>query len=255
MTAGKNPRNFKKKGTKKKLAHPFIKKEWYNILAPGFDKRCITLSPCNKTMGQRQAFDNMKGRVFSISMADCNYNAETQAWRQLKFQVDEVKGFDCYTSFYGMDISRDKACSMIKKWHSLIEASVQAKTTDGYILRLFSIAFTKRTKKQVKATCYASTSHKKRIVKKMQEIMQATVQKSSLKELVKIFLKEEIGKQIQQECSKIFPLQDNCMVRKAKILKKPKFDLTKLMEQYKDSPADAKQTEASGNILTEEKKE
>ena len=68
-------------------------------------------------------------------------------------------------------------------------------------------------------------------------------------------MKEEIGKQIQQECSKIFPLQDNCMVRKAKILKKPKFDLTKLMEQYKDSPADAKQTEASGNILAEEKKE
>jgi ribosomal protein S3AE len=34
MTAGKNPRNFKKKGNKKKLAHPFIKKEWYNVLAP-----------------------------------------------------------------------------------------------------------------------------------------------------------------------------------------------------------------------------
>jgi small subunit ribosomal protein S3Ae len=49
-------------------------------------------------------------------------------------------------------------------------------------------------------------------------------------------LKEEIGKQIQQECSKIFPLQDNCMIRKAKILKKPKFDLTKLMELYKDVP-------------------
>jgi len=39
MTAGKNPRNFKKKGTKKKSGHPFAKKEWYNVLAPGFDKR------------------------------------------------------------------------------------------------------------------------------------------------------------------------------------------------------------------------
>ena len=128
----------------------------------------------------------MRGRVFSISLADCNYQAETQAWRQLKFQVNEVKGYDCYTNFYGMDISRDKACSMIKKWHSLIEATVQAKTTDGFILRLFSIAFTKRTKKQVKATCYAKNSHKRLIIKKMMEIMQATVQKSSLKELVKI---------------------------------------------------------------------
>ena len=166
--------------------HAFAKKEWYNILAPGFDKRTITLSPCNKSAGQKQASDSLKGRVFNISLADCNNQSETQAWRQLKFQVDEVKGFDCYTNFYGMDISRDKSCSMIKKWHSLIEAHVQAKTTDGFILRLFAIAFTKRTKKQVKATCYAKNSHKKLIVKKMMEIMQATVQKSSLKELVKI---------------------------------------------------------------------
>ena len=165
--------------------HAFVKKEWYNILAPGFDKRCITLSPANKTIGQRQSSENLKGRVFKISLADCNYQAEAQSWRTLSFKVDEVKGFDCYTNFYGMDITRDKACSMVKKWHSLIEATVQAKTQDGYIIRLFPIAFTKRTNKQVKATTYAKSSHKKLIVKKMQEIMQATVQKSTLKELVK----------------------------------------------------------------------
>jgi ribosomal protein S3AE len=52
MTAGKNPRNFKKKGNKKaKVGHPFARKEWYNVLAPGFDKRCITLTPCNKSAG------------------------------------------------------------------------------------------------------------------------------------------------------------------------------------------------------------
>jgi small subunit ribosomal protein S3Ae len=236
MTAGKNPRNFKKKGQKKKLAHPFMRKEWYNVLAPGFDKKCITLTPCNKTAGQKIAADSLKGRVFTTSLADCNYQSENQAWRQLKFQIDEVKGFDCYTNFYGMDISRDKACSMIKKWHSLIEAFVQAKTADGFIVRLFCIAFTKRTKRQVKATCYAKASHRKLIRAKMMEIMQSTVQKSTLKDLVKIFVKEEIGKQIQTECSKIYPLQDNCMVRKVKVLKKPKFDLTKLMELYKDKP-------------------
>ena len=46
-----------------------------------------------------------------------------------------------------------------------------------------------------------------------------------------------IGYQIKKECSKIFPLEDNCMVRKVKLLKKPKFDLTKLMELYKDNQA------------------
>jgi len=70
----------------------------------------------------------------------------------------------------------------------------------------------------------------------MMEIMQSTINKSTLKELVKTLIKEDIGKQIQKECNKIFPLQDNCMIRKVKILKKPKFDLTKLMELYKDKP-------------------
>jgi len=39
MTANKNPRTFKKKGKMKKQVHPFAKKEWYNVLAPGFDNR------------------------------------------------------------------------------------------------------------------------------------------------------------------------------------------------------------------------
>jgi small subunit ribosomal protein S3Ae len=163
-----------------------MRKEWYNVLAPGFDKRCVTVTPCNKTAGQKQASDSLKGRVFTISLADCNYQSESQAWRKLKFQIDEVKGYDCYSNFYGMDITRDKGCSMIKKWHSMIEAHVQAKTSDGFLLRLFALAFTKRTKKQVRATTYAKGSHKKLIIKKMMEIMQATVQKSTLKELVKI---------------------------------------------------------------------
>jgi len=164
------------------------------------------------------------------------------AWRKLKFQIDEIKGSDCYTNFYGMDITRDHSCAMIKKWHSLIEAFVQAKTQDGYIVRMFSIAFTKKTNRQVKATCYAQASKKKLIRQKMMEIMQSSIQKSNLKDLVTVLIKGDIGKQIAKECStKIFPLQDNsCIVRKVKILKKPKFDLTKLMELYIDNPENKK---------------
>ena len=72
------------------------------------------------------------------------------------------------------------------------------------------------------------------------EIMQQRIATSSLKDLVKTLVKDDIGKQIQKECSKIFPLEDNCMVRKVKLLKKPKFDLTKLMDLYKDNNAPVK---------------
>jgi len=227
--------------------HPFAKKEWYNVLVPGFDKRVITLTPCNKSAGLVNAADNLRGRVFSTSLADCNNASEQASFRKVKFEINEIKGFDCYTNFHGMDITRDKSQSMMKKWHSTIEAFVQAKTMDGYILRIFAICFTKKTNKQVKATCFAKASHQKLIRKKMKEIMQSTIQKNSLKDLVKVFVKEEIGAQIQKECSKIFPLEDNCLVRKVKILKKPKFDLTKLMELYKEK-VDVEKTATKNKI-------
>merc|ERR1719263_951863 len=43
-----------------------------------------------------------------------------------------------------MSLTTDKLKSLVKKWHTLIEAWVDIKTTDGYILRMFCIGFTKR---------------------------------------------------------------------------------------------------------------
>lgn len=52
-----------------------------------------------------------------------------------------------------------------------------------------------------------------------------------LKELVRKFIPESIGKEIEKATSSIYPLQ-NVFIRKVKILKAPKFDLGKLMEVY-----------------------
>jgi len=232
MTAGKNPKNFKKKGAKKKLAHAFIKKEWYRVQVPSnFDISNPTLTPCNKTAGQKIPADSLRGRVFDISLGDLNQNAHEQAWRKVRVQCEEVKGYDCYTNFYGMDITRDKLCTLVKKWHSTIEAFAQAKTADGYHVRMFCIAFTRRHKRQVKATCYAKNSQQKIIRQKMMEIMVAEAQKCTLRDLFKNFLTDTVTKQITKDCSKIFPLE-NVLIKKVKVLKKPKFDLTKLMELY-----------------------
>lgn len=131
------------------------------------------------------AADSLRNRVFEMSLADLNREANDQSWRKVKVQVEEVKGYDCYTNFYGMDITRDKLCTLVKKWHSTIESYVQAKTQDGYLLRMFAIAFTRRHKRQVKATCYAKNSQQRLIRQKMMEIMVNECQKSTLRELFK----------------------------------------------------------------------
>lgn len=69
------------------------------------------------------------------------------------------------------------------------------------------------------------------IRRKMREIMVNQATSCDLKELVRKFIPESIGKEIEKATSSIYPLQ-NVFIRKVKILKAPKFDLGKLMEVY-----------------------
>merc|ERR1719355_296984 len=136
-----------------------------------------------------------------------------------------------------MDFTRDKLCSLIKKWHTMIEAWVDVKTTDGYVLRLFCIAFTKKRRNQLRKTSYAQASQIRQIRAKMVEIMTNEASKCDLRELVNKFIPEFLGKEIEKACNGIYPLQD-VFIRKAKVLKKPKFDLAKLMEVHEGGVAD-----------------
>merc|ERR1712110_822159 len=102
---------------------------------------------------------------------------------------------------------------------------------------MFVIAFTKRRPDQVKTNCYAQTAQVRKIRKKMTEIMTNEAGKVQLRELVKKLIPESIGQEIEKQTQGIFPLKD-VLVRKVKILKKPKFDITKLMELHGDGGDD-----------------
>merc|ERR1712118_195121 len=106
-----------------------------------------------------------------------------------------IQGRNCLTQFDGMTLTTDKLKSMLRKWQTLIEAFADVKTTDGYVLRLFCIGFTKRRVNKI--------------------------------------IPEVIGKEITKATQGIYPLQ-NVYLRKVKVLKAPKFDLMKLMEVHGD---------------------
>ncbi|CAD5220701.1 unnamed protein product [Bursaphelenchus xylophilus] len=227
MAVGKNSK-VSKKGGKKKAADPFSRKEWYDVKAPAqFTNRDVGKTIVNRTQGTRIASDFLKGRVFEVSLGDLNKNEFD--FRKFRLVVEEVKGRNCLTNFNGMTFTRDKLCSIVKKWHTLIEANVTVKTTDGYHLRVFVIGFTKRSPNQVRKTSYAQTSKVRLIRAKMTEIIQKEVNGSNLTEVVNKLIPDSIGKDIEKACSRFYPLQD-VYIRKVKVVKKPKFDLGKLLE-------------------------
>ena len=215
----------------------------------------------SRTQGTKIATEELKGRVLEVTgqhgwlkffdarvntnlgcaatevnLADLN-NDEDQAPKKIRLCIEEVQGRSCLTDFHGMNLTRDKICSLIKKWQTLIEAHVDVKTTDNYVVRMFCIAFTQRRPGQVKANCYAQSAQIRKIRRKMVEIMTQEASKVQLRELVKKLIPESIGKEIEKQAQGIFPLKD-CLIRKVKILKKPKFDITKLMELHGDGGED-----------------
>jgi len=133
-----------------------------------------------------------------------------------------------------MSFTSDKLRALVRKWQTLIEAHVDVKTTDGYLIRLFAIAFTRRRQSQVRKTTYAQSSQIREIRKKMFEIMTREATSCDLKELVQKFVPEAIGREIEKATRGIYPLQ-NVYIHKAKILKAPKFDLSKLLELHGES--------------------
>uniref|UniRef100_A0A0C9S283 Small ribosomal subunit protein eS1 n=1 Tax=Amblyomma americanum TaxID=6943 RepID=A0A0C9S283_AMBAM len=232
MAVGKNKGLSKggKKGVKKKIVDPFTRKDWYDVKAPTmYTVRNIGKTFVNRTQGTKIASEGLKGRVFEVSQADLT-NGE-DAFRKFRLIAEEVQGRNVLTNFHGMDLTTDKLRSMVKKWQTLIEATVDVRTTDGYLLRMFCIGFTKKCADQLKRTCYAQHNQVRLIRKKMTEMMILEVSSTSLKEVVNKLIPGSIGKDIEKSCQHIYPLHD-VLIRKVKVLKKPKFELGKLLELH-----------------------
>jgi small subunit ribosomal protein S3Ae len=181
------------------------------------------------------ASDSLKGRVVETSLADLNDKSEQMAWRKVKLCVEEVQGRSCLTNFHGLDMTRDKYCSYLKKWQTTIEVHSEVKTNDGYILRIFVVAFTGRQTGQIRKCSYAQHAQVKRIRKAITEILTKEASSVSLQELVQKFTLDAIPEACRKAAQFIYPLS-HVVLKKVKTLKKPKFDILKLNELYKEQP-------------------
>lgn len=110
------------------------------------------------------------------------------------------------TNFYGLECTRDHLCSLIRKWHTLIDTFVDCKTSDGFLMRFFIVAFTsmyktmKNPKKWFfkKATCYANRSQ----VRQMRAIITKIITKECKASTMKDLVYKVLGNEITEEMAK-----------------------------------------------------
>mmetsp|Transcript_18042 Transcript_18042/g.20085 ORF Transcript_18042/g.20085 Transcript_18042/m.20085 type:complete len:300 (+) Transcript_18042:44-943(+) len=222
----------KRGGGRKKLTDPFLKKIWYDVQAPNaFSNRHLGLTVCPKPSGQRKSINDLRGRVFETSLGDLN-NDEDQAFRIMQFVIEDANMRSsgvglCLTNYHGMRLTSDKVKGLVRKKHTKIQCITDVRLMDGYTVRLFCVAYTKKRPNQRKRPVYCKTGQVRLIRAKMAEIIKRECDGCTLPQLFEKFKPEIIGKEIEREAFRIFPIQ-NVYIFKCKVIKKPKIDIDKL---------------------------
>ncbi|KAF5915323.1 hypothetical protein HPG69_012016 [Diceros bicornis minor] len=178
-----------KKGAKKKVVGPFCKKY-------GHDVKDLAMF-ISRTQGSKIASEGHKGHVFKASLVALQN--DKVAFGKSKLITEDIQGKNFLTNTQDMDLTHENMCSMVKKWQTITEAHVTVKTTNCFLLHLFSVGFP--TKKQ----------------------------QSDLEDILYSAPTNSIGKDIEKACQSINPLYD-VFIRKVKMLKKPKLELGKLLK-------------------------
>ncbi|XP_006876540.1 PREDICTED: 40S ribosomal protein S3a-like [Chrysochloris asiatica] len=231
------------KAAKKIVVDPFSQKDQYDVKAPAmFNIRTIVKTLVTTIQATKITSAGLNGHVFEVSLADLQNNEV--AFRKFKLMTEDVQGKVCLTNFQSMDLTHDKMRSVVKKWQTTIEAHVDVKTTNSYLLCLFCVGFTKKHTNQIQKISYAEHQQIHQIQKKMMEIMTQEVQTNDLKEVVNSTAfnnNDSIGKDREKACQSIYPLHD-VFIKKVKMLKKPKFELGNLMELHGEGSSPGKAT-------------
>ena len=224
----------KGKQSKKVKQDTFLKKEWRHVYIPGFfNTREVGYTVSHKCARGKTPADYLNNRVFELSHGDVA-EEQTHSYRLFSWRSVDVANNDVLTIFYGMRLSTDKLCSLLRKYRTLIQSSVDVRTPDGYILRAFCMAFTRRINVNKRA-CYAKQSKRRQIRDVMIQTMQENISKLTIPELCKVVVAEEMEKQIVEKCKSTAAslMQiDNCFVTKIKVIKAPNFDAETLKKLH-----------------------
>lgn len=233
-----------KRGNKKKVVEPMTRKEWYDVVAPAtFKTRQCAKALCNKTSGLKIAADNLRGRVYEVNQAELDdANNKEQPFRRIKLEIKEVQGRNLLTQFHSLHMTTDKLRSMLRKWCTLIESVIEAKTADGYTLRLFVAAFTTKQPGQLSKNCYAPTRLEKWVRFRMTKMVQKKMAKQTIDQAVASLTSDSLVDSLHRRCNPILPLRD-VKLTKVKVVRQPKLDVGKLLDSHGDIPA-SKEAEA-----------
>lgn len=245
MAKGKNKKLSKKgKLAKKQEKHPFLKKEWYSVIAPAAlrESKSVGWTCCNKPTGTKVVSDFLKNRVAEMSYADLTDSAKDVS-KRIKILIEDIQGSSCFTSFHSYKLSHEKVYAMLKKRQTLIEVITDVKANDGVIFRLMIAAVTNRRHGQLKLNSYAQSSKVKLLRKRLTGALTAHCAEMSSASLIHEVVSEALNTKLEKLAHEVIPGL-KLQVHKLKIVKRGNVDMLKLTDQTVQAAKQATESDA-----------
>jgi len=236
MAKGKNKKLSKKgKIVKKGDKHPFLKKEWFSVIAPAAlrDSKPIGWTCCKKPTGTQIVSDFLKNRVAEMSYADIT-NSAKDVTKRIKITVDEIQGSSCFTSFHSYELARERISAMLKKRQTLIEIVTEVKTNDGVVFRIFISAVTNRRSGQVKLNSYAKASKVRALRKRLFVELAKIASNLNSKNFIHEVVSEAVNNGLEKAAHEVIP-NIKLQIGKLKIAKRGNIETGKASDQVVES--------------------
>jgi small subunit ribosomal protein S3Ae len=179
-------------------------KEWYNIEAPVYLNRAV--------VGTTMAGDPslLLGRNVETTVGELT-NDMTKNNTKVVLRISNVVGDTAATDLMGHELTTDYIRSIVKRQTSRIDANVEVKTKDGYVIR-------------VKPTCFTIKRARSSQMKAIRELMVEIVKRRAAESDFETFMQEAIlgrlSAAIYRQAKFIYPLR-RVEIRKTEVEKMP----------------------------------
>jgi small subunit ribosomal protein S3Ae len=166
-------------------------KTWYNVETPEFISRTnIGVTPAEEP-------EQLIGRVVETTVGEIA-NDFTKHNTKLRLEIDNVSGDIANTRFLGHEITTDYLRSIVKRQTSRIDANLDVKTKDGYVIRVKPICFTVKR---------ARTSQIKGIREVMAKIVLERAAELNFEQFIEEAIMGKLSANIYRNAKSIYPLR------------------------------------------------
>ncbi|HEX9907972.1 MAG TPA: 30S ribosomal protein S3ae, partial [Thermoplasmata archaeon] len=192
----------KSRAAAKKVKDKWRAKEWYKIYAPEmFSKMQLGETPADSPEG-------VSGRIVEATVQDLTGDF-SKMHIKIKFKVNDIRGFDANTMFFGHDLTSDYVRRLTRRKRTKTDAAVDVVTKDSWEIRVKPMAVSEQR---------IQASQETAIRRIMNDELKKIASEVTIGEFVRMLIMGELAKRISDASKIIVPIK-RIEIRRSEVIR------------------------------------